>query len=294
MEKTQTRHSEPALKILRSGDPKTCFGQMTPAEIIEKHGLPNFLLGTSLKTKKSLGIGVLAKVLFFTPGVFCSHATEGCLEACLGHSSGRMQMPTHALARDRRTALYVEKRQLFLQMLTVEISRLEEEARRLGLVPAVRLNGSSDLPWERLHPELFKEFPNVQFFDYTKVPNENGTIPQRPDVAEELPSDVFGPAPQSRSGTQVPGPRGHGSRGVLAGSSAIALGKARHRRRQARRQIPRPGRHHRRTESKGKSKARPKRLHRKDSPRKGSGEVTEVSPGDELGSHNRHRRVSGH
>jgi hypothetical protein len=170
MEKTQTTHSESALKILRSGDPRTCFGQMTPAEIIEKHGLPNFLLGTSLKTKKSLGIGVLAKVLFFTPGVFCSHATEGCLEACLGHSSGRMQMPTHALARDRRTALYVEKRQLFLQMLTVEISRLEEEARRLGLVPAVRLNGSSDLPWERLHPELFREFPEVQFFDYTKVP----------------------------------------------------------------------------------------------------------------------------
>ena len=170
MEKTQTTHSESALKILRSGDPKTCFGQMTPAEIIEKHGLPNFLLGTSLKTKKSLGIGVLAKVLFLTPGVFCSHATEGCLEACLGHSSGRMQMPTHALARDRRTALYVEKRQLFLQMLTVEISRLEEEARRLGLVPAVRLNGSSDLPWERLHPELFREFPEVQFFDYTKVP----------------------------------------------------------------------------------------------------------------------------
>jgi hypothetical protein len=81
-----------------------------------------------------------------------------------------MQMPTHALARDRRTALYVEKRQLFLQMLAVELSQLEEEARRLGLVPAVRLNGSSDLPWEQLHPELFMEFPNIQFFDYTKVP----------------------------------------------------------------------------------------------------------------------------
>jgi hypothetical protein len=170
MKKTQTKHSEPKLRILRSGDPKTTFGQMSPAEILEKHGLPNFLLGSSLKTKKSLGIGVLAKVLFLTPGVFCPNATQGCLEACLGHSSGRMQMPTHALARDRRTALYVEKKQLFLQMLTVEISRLEEEARRLGLVPAVRLNGSSDLPWERLHAEIFKEFPNVQFFDYTKAP----------------------------------------------------------------------------------------------------------------------------
>jgi hypothetical protein len=81
-----------------------------------------------------------------------------------------MQMPTHALARDRRTALYVEKRQLFLQMLAVELSHLEEDARRLGLIPAVRLNGSSDLPWEQLHPELFKDFSNIRFFDYTKVP----------------------------------------------------------------------------------------------------------------------------
>ena len=170
MKKTQPTHSEPKLRILRSADPKTAFGQLSPAEIIEKHGLPKFLLGSSLKTEKSLSIGVLAKVLFLTPGVFCSHATQGCLAACLGHSSGRMQMPTHALARDRRTALYVEKRQLFLQMLAVELSRLEEEARRLGLIPAVRLNGSSDLPWERLHPELFTEFPNIQFFDYTKVP----------------------------------------------------------------------------------------------------------------------------
>ena len=147
---------------------------MTPTEILAKHGLPKYLLGTSLKTEKSRSVGVLAKVLYFTPGVFCSHATQGCLAACLGHSSGQMQMPTHALARNRRTALYVEKNQLFLQMLIVELSQLEEEARRLGLIPAVRLNGSSDLPWERLHPELFSEFPNIHFFDYTKVPSRMG------------------------------------------------------------------------------------------------------------------------
>ena len=65
MEKTQTRHSEPKLKILRSADPKTAFGQMSPAEIIEKHGLPNFLLGSSLKTKIRKVLDVeLVNVLF--------------------------------------------------------------------------------------------------------------------------------------------------------------------------------------------------------------------------------------
>ena len=119
MKKTQQKHTESKLPILRSGDPKTNFGHMSPAEIIEKHGLPKYLLGSSLKTEKSLSVGVLAKVLFLTPGVFCSHATQGCLAACLGHSSGRMQMPTHATARDRRTALYIEHQQLFMQMLTI-------------------------------------------------------------------------------------------------------------------------------------------------------------------------------
>ena len=171
MEKTQTTHSESALKILRSGDPKTCFGQMSAADILQKHGLPGFLLGSSKKAEKTRCVGVLARVLNFTPGVFCSHASQGCLAACLGHCSGRMPMPTHALARDRRTAFYVEMTPLFIQMLTVELSQLEKEAHRQGLIPAARLNGSSDLPWETLHPELFSEFPDIHFFDYTKVPS---------------------------------------------------------------------------------------------------------------------------
>ena len=36
-------------------------------------------------------------------------------------------------------------------------------------MPCVRLNGTSDLPWERIDPELFEEFSHVTFYDYTKV-----------------------------------------------------------------------------------------------------------------------------
>ncbi len=43
-------------------------------------------------------------------------------------------------------------------------------AHRQGLQPAARLNGSSDLAWEDLHPEIFQRFPNIRFFDYTKNP----------------------------------------------------------------------------------------------------------------------------
>ena len=80
-----------------------------------------------------------------------------------------MQMPTHAAARDRRAALYLQAPDIFLHKLKAEIAMLSAEASLFELRPAVRLNGSSDLPWERLHPELFSEFPHVDFFDYTKV-----------------------------------------------------------------------------------------------------------------------------
>jgi hypothetical protein len=38
------------------------------------------------------------------------------------------------------------------------------------MVPMVRLNGTSDIRWEREAPEVFAEFPSVQFYDYTKIP----------------------------------------------------------------------------------------------------------------------------
>jgi hypothetical protein len=170
MEKTLTTTKTASLNILRSGDPNTLFGRKSPAEILEQYGPPKSVLSSSHKTEKCLSVAVLARVLYFTPGVFCSHATQGCLAACLGHSSGRMQMPTHAVARDRRTALYLEAPQLFLQMLTLELALLEQDARRQGLQAAARLNGSSDLPWENLHPEIFQQSPNIHFFDYTKNP----------------------------------------------------------------------------------------------------------------------------
>jgi len=170
MEKTPRTETHAKLKILRSGDPNTAFHRMSPAEILDKYGFPKSLLTSSAKTDKCLSVGVLERVLFLTPGVFCPHATPGCLAACLGHSSGRMQMPTHARARDRRTALYLESPQLFRQMLNVELTLLEQDARRLHFRPAARLNGSSDLPWEVLHPDIFRSFREIRFFDYTKNP----------------------------------------------------------------------------------------------------------------------------
>jgi hypothetical protein len=80
-----------------------------------------------------------------------------------------MQMPTHAAARDRRAAQSLERPSLFIARLALELAEHCQEAAHRNLRPAVRLNATSDLAWEQLHPELFEQFPQVQFFDYTKV-----------------------------------------------------------------------------------------------------------------------------
>lgn len=101
-----THHSK--LSILRSGDSGSAFHYFKPAEILARFGMPTSLLSPSAKTEKCLSVNVFLRVLYLTPGIFCPAATSGCLRSCLGHSSGRMVMPTHAAARDRRAAQFLE------------------------------------------------------------------------------------------------------------------------------------------------------------------------------------------
>lgn len=56
--------------------------------------------------------------------------------------------------------------------LSKEITRLIAKAKAQDLIPAVRLNGTSDIDWENIpvgdHPNIFAAFPSVAFYDYTK------------------------------------------------------------------------------------------------------------------------------
>lgn len=81
-------------------------------------------------------------------------------------------MLTSANARDRRTALYAADQEHFLDLLRCDLRLLREDARREGLTPAVRLNGTSDIRWETLHRDLLAAFENeIEFYDYTRLPS---------------------------------------------------------------------------------------------------------------------------
>ena len=130
--------------------------------------------------------GYLSFVLHLAPADLSGHntcpkATEGCKAACL-NTAGRGGIfkkgeTTNVIqqARIRKTKAFFENRQEFLNELTVEIVKTIKKSEKMGLIPVFRLNGTSDLAWEKYEvcdgKNIFQMFPNVQFYDYTKINN---------------------------------------------------------------------------------------------------------------------------
>ena len=64
------------------------------------------------------------------------------------------------------------------------INAFIKKAGRKGLTPLVRLNGTSDIRYENIgfvfegvyFRNIFEYFPNLQFYDYTKIPNREKSI----------------------------------------------------------------------------------------------------------------------
>jgi hypothetical protein len=113
----------------------------------------------------------------------CSCATEECRAACL-NKAGRGAMSSVQKARLERTNMLLDKPEHFMTVVHHEIDAHERAAAKQGKKAAVRLNVVSDIPHEKLHPEVFSEHPNTQFYDYTKIAgrvlNPDGTKKQLP------------------------------------------------------------------------------------------------------------------
>jgi len=130
--------------------------------------------------------GYLSSVLHFAPATLsgkevCPKRTAGCTAACL-NTAGRGGImkkgeTTNIIqqARIRRTKAFFENRQEFLYQLTVDILKAKVSAEKNGLIPVFRLNGTSDIAWEKYEvangKNIFQMFSDVQFYDYTKVNN---------------------------------------------------------------------------------------------------------------------------
>lgn len=140
------------------------------------------------KILKGMSQGYMTYILHLAPASLsgyntCPKATEGCKAACL-NTAGRGGMfkkgeNTNVIqqARIRKTKMFFEDRIGFMLDLVKDIELGLKQAAKKNMIPVFRLNGTSDLAWEKyqvvrngkLFRNIFAAFPDVQFYDYTKI-----------------------------------------------------------------------------------------------------------------------------
>jgi len=169
-------------------------------------------IDANAKTIKGQKKGYMTAVMYLAPyktsGInVCPFAEKaGCWQTCL-NTAGRggiskstfeangITLPDNAIQRARiwRTQFWANHRTEFLAQLVKEIEAFIKKAERKGLTPVVRLNGTSDIQWEKVKipryrndigpkANMMERFPNIQFYDYTKIPKR---------LATKLPSNYY-------------------------------------------------------------------------------------------------------
>jgi hypothetical protein len=152
-------------------------------------------VSSDAKTVKGETLGFLTGILYLAPANTtkwntCSMAkTAKCDVACL-YKAGRGAMNSVQTARINKTIWFFTEQNSFMQQLVVDIAKIIKKAKKKGLQPLVRLNGTSDIRWETVgftdtdgieYVNIFAAFPDVTFYDYTKDVNRKD-LPTNYDV----------------------------------------------------------------------------------------------------------------
>lgn len=140
------------------------------------------------KTVKGQKLGVLTGILYLAPAKIsgfevCAKRSAGCTESCL-YTAGRGAFNSTQVARVNKTLEFFNNRDTFMAVLVKNIISLQRKAIKNGLIPAVRLNGTSDIAFEKIrvirdgieYRSVMVAFPDVQFYDYTKISGRKSAI----------------------------------------------------------------------------------------------------------------------
>ncbi len=101
----------------------------------------------------------------------CANHSTDCSANCLNWA-GRGAMKKIQEARIRRTKMFFEQRDAFLDLLNSDIYQFVLNARSLNLEPVIRPNLVSDIRWEKYG--IPQRWSTIGLYDYTKIPNRKG------------------------------------------------------------------------------------------------------------------------
>lgn len=140
-------------------------------------------IDTNTKTVKGQTKGFMTGILYLAPADtvaglnLCPMAdAAGCKTGCL-YTAGRGAFNSVQTARINKTLKFRDATEAFMLQLVSDIQALIRKANREGMTPVVRLNGTSDILWERIslnyagkeYANIMEVFPDIQFYDYTKI-----------------------------------------------------------------------------------------------------------------------------
>jgi hypothetical protein len=150
-------------------------------------------IDTNAKTVKGQKYGYMTGIVYLAPynisgNNVCPMASIAqCDKACL-YSAGRGAFNNVQQSRINKTKYFYDDRQSFMLQLVRDITKLVAKAKKLDMIPLVRLNGTSDIKWENVTFDynndtvtIFDVFPDVQFYDYTKIANRTD-LPKNYDL----------------------------------------------------------------------------------------------------------------
>ena len=130
-------------------------------------------VGSDAKTRKSNEKypNTITAIQYLAPSLnsgyeTCAGKSEGCSAACL-FTAGRGAMNSVQQARIRKTKLFFEDNEKYINYLEEDLSLLDKYGKDNNMSVYVRLNGTSDLDFISLN--IFQKYPTLKFYDYTKI-----------------------------------------------------------------------------------------------------------------------------
>jgi hypothetical protein len=109
----------------------------------------------------------------------CVGASLECIRSCLVFSGHNTADPYNLLLKKAKTSALMLEPAAFGRMLLAACEHHRGGPRKRAR-SMVRLNVYSDVPWELVFPDLFTSLSDLQFYDYTKVPDRS--VPSNYDL----------------------------------------------------------------------------------------------------------------
>ena len=138
----------------------------------------------TVKHLKSLKYGELTLTVYMAPAKMsgyevCPGRNAECTRLCLNQSGkniGPQKIKGDFINKSRitKTKLFFEERDFFMDWLVAEIEAAKRKATRMTYKLSIRLNNTSDISPEeftRNGKNILQMYPEIQFYDYTKVPS---------------------------------------------------------------------------------------------------------------------------